>query len=73
MLSIIGNGSSTPVLRGVDLEVERGEIVCLLGASGSGKSTLLRIIAGLDRPDAGDVQLEGDQSSISPFIPATSA
>jgi ABC-type Fe3+/spermidine/putrescine transport system ATPase subunit len=49
-----------PVLRGVDLDVARGEIVCLLGPSGCGKTTLLRIIAGLQRADAGDVRLEGE-------------
>ncbi len=48
-----------PVLRGVDLLAARGEIVCLLGPSGCGKTTLLRVIAGLERPDAGDVQIEG--------------
>jgi NitT/TauT family transport system ATP-binding protein len=44
---------------GVDLDVAAGEFVALLGPSGCGKSTLLRLIAGLDRPDAGEVSHEG--------------
>jgi iron(III) transport system ATP-binding protein len=43
----------------VSLEVARGEIVCLLGASGSGKSTLLRLVAGIERPSAGRIALDG--------------
>ncbi len=47
------------VLTGLDLTVEDGKLLCLLGASGSGKSTLLNIIAGLVKPTSGDVLFEG--------------
>jgi len=49
--------SSVEVLKGVDLEVVRSEILFLRGASGAGKTTLLYILAGLERPDSGDVFL----------------
>jgi polar amino acid transport system ATP-binding protein len=47
------------VLRGVDLELQRGEVVCVLGPSGSGKSTLLRCINLLEPPEEGHIYLEG--------------
>ncbi len=47
-------------LRGIDLDIEQGELTVLLGASGSGKSTLLNILGGLDRPTAGDVMFNDE-------------
>ena len=53
------NGAVTDVLAGIDLAVEEGEFIAILGFSGAGKTTLINCIAGLVEPDAGEVRLRG--------------
>ena len=57
--TVLSGDSDLVILRDIDLEVTRGEAVAVVGASGSGKSTLLAILAGLDTPSAGSVEIEG--------------
>jgi len=52
-------GGTVTAVHDVDLEVRAGEFVCLLGPSGCGKSTLLNLFAGLDRPDTGELLIDG--------------
>ena len=56
----LGRGAArVHILRGVDLSIAPGESIGIVGASGSGKSTLLMIMAGLERPDQGEIEIEG--------------
>ena len=60
----IGMPSETEVLHQIDLKMERGEFVALIGPSGSGKSTLLNIVGLLDRPTAGQLYIAGRETSV---------
>ncbi|WP_315704844.1 MULTISPECIES: ABC transporter ATP-binding protein [unclassified Bradyrhizobium] len=59
----IGQPTETEVLHDIDLEVDRGEFVALIGPSGSGKSTLLNIVGLLDRPTSGQLTIKGEDTA----------
>jgi len=59
-------GQPFHALRGIDLQLDHGELVAIVGASGSGKSTLLNAIGGLDRPSSGDVLIDGQSLATMP-------
>ena len=50
-------------LEDIDLDIDKGHMVSIVGPSGSGKSTLLNLIGGLDRPTSGDIQIDGENLS----------
>ena len=63
---VAGCSARVWVLRGVSLDVERGECVAVLGAHGAGKTTLLHCLAGLRQPDAGSIDREGTAHLVEP-------
>ena len=54
---------SLQVLKGIDLHIDKGEVVSIVGPSGAGKTTLLQIIGTLDRPDSGQVIVDGIEAA----------
>jgi len=59
--SFQGPGNRLHVLRDLDLEVQAGEMLAIVGSSGVGKSTMLHLLGGLDRPDAGTIDIDGER------------
>jgi lipoprotein-releasing system ATP-binding protein len=68
MKSYRKNQVEIPVLKGVDLAIDSGEFVSIIGQSGSGKSTLLHLLGTLDAPDAGEVRFEGNRIDNLPNV-----
>ncbi|MEU0090809.1 sugar ABC transporter ATP-binding protein [Kribbella sp. NPDC006257] len=65
MTGIVKEFPGVRALDGVDLDVRRGEVHCLLGQNGAGKSTLIRVLTGAHQPDAGTIHVGGDEVSLS--------
>jgi lipoprotein-releasing system ATP-binding protein len=58
--SITKSFGKLQVLKGVDLDIQRGEVVSIVGSSGAGKTTLLQILGTLERPDSGEIDFDGE-------------
>src|SRR3954469_1520615 len=58
--SFLHEGRSVPILRGIDLSIDQGEMLCIVGPSGAGKSTLLHLLGTLDLPSQGNIYFQGD-------------
>ena len=58
----LSDGSTTPILKSIDLTIESGEFAAIMGSSGAGKSTLMNILGTLDRPSRGLYYLDGEDT-----------
>jgi ABC-type Fe3+/spermidine/putrescine transport system ATPase subunit len=72
IVNISNSISGRQILKDISITVEKGKILTLLGASGAGKSSLLRLVAGLDKPDGGEIRIEGRTVSSPSSIVAPS-